>query len=329
MSETELIRRWNEEQPQYKAWGFFIASEMQKLISDHLQDSAVESFLRIPPKARLKETPSLVDKAFYRNKNYRDPYQDITDKVGVRFVVLLNEDVRVVEALLVGSALWNARKDRDYEQERNQNPLLFTYQSLHYIVSSNQDMNVDGTEIRHGTPCEVQIRTLLQHAHSELTHSSLYKPNQTATPDMVRASARSMALIEVADDYFDRISSQTKDLDLPIEESKRILATIFRERTGISPKFEKSSSLILDALKGALTEDLEAHLRDLLGAHPYIVEKIKTRRIGNSLYAQPVILLIYLLAQTQPAFLKEYWPLNHADIRDLYTDLGISFDQCG
>jgi len=116
MSEADLVRRWTEEQPQYKAWGSFVVSEMQRLIGERLQDSAVESFLRIPPKSRLKETPSLVDKAFNRGKVYEDPYSDITDKVGVRFVVLLNDDVRTVGELLCAHGAWNARKDKDYEK---------------------------------------------------------------------------------------------------------------------------------------------------------------------------------------------------------------------
>lgn len=329
MSETQFIQRWNEEQPQYRAWGSFVVSEMQRLIGEHLQDSAVESFLRIPPKARLKETSSLIDKAFNRGKNYTDPYEQITDKVGVRFVVLLNEDVRQVEQLLLDHEAWTARKDKDYEQERSDKPLLFTYQSLHYIVFANNDVEVSGNVVRAGTPCEVQIRTLLQHAHSELTHSRLYKPSVTATPEMMRASAKSMALIEAADDYFDKISARTREIDLPVEEAKEILARVFTGTAGLEAKYQKSSSLILDALKDALGGDLEEKLTKLLETDPYIADRIKERSAENSLYRQPVVLLLYELAKTRPAYLKEHWPLNHADIRELYADLGVSFDRCG
>ena len=329
MSETQLIKRWNEEQPQYRAWGSFVVSEMQRLIGEQLQDNAVESFLRIPPKARLKETPSLVDKAFNRGKSYTDPYEQITDKVGVRFVVLLNEDVRQVEHLLLDHRAWTARKDKDYEQERSDKPLLFTYQSLHYIVFANEDIKVSENLVRAGTPCEVQIRTLLQHAHSELTHSRLYKPSVTATPEMMRASAKSMALIEAADDYFDKISARTREIDFPVDEAKEVLASFFTGTAGLEPKYQKSSSLILDALKNALGADLEDRLARILKSDPYIVDIIKERGAENSLYRQPVVLLLYELAKTRPAYLKEYWPLNHADIRPIYADLGVSFDRCG
>ena len=42
----------------------------------------------------------MLQKAFYRGKDYRSPYEDIEDKVGLRFVVLLTEDIRTIEAAL-------------------------------------------------------------------------------------------------------------------------------------------------------------------------------------------------------------------------------------
>src|SRR3546814_12228521 len=44
-----------------------------------------------------------------------------------------------------------------------------------------------------GTPCEVQLRTLLQHAHSQLTHDTIYKPKTIAsshTKRFVRSEER-------------------------------------------------------------------------------------------------------------------------------------------
>ena len=49
------------------------------------------------------------------------------------------------------------------------------------------------------------MRTLLQHAHSELTHDTIYKPSVVQTPAMLRAAAKSMALIEATGDYFEEL----------------------------------------------------------------------------------------------------------------------------
>nr|WP_249804714.1 MULTISPECIES: hypothetical protein [unclassified Bradyrhizobium] len=67
-------------------------------------------------------------------------------------------------------------------------PYEFRYQSVHYIVRSRGDQKLDGQNITAGTPCEVQIRTLLQHAHSELTHDTIYKPSVKGTPAIARQS---------------------------------------------------------------------------------------------------------------------------------------------
>jgi len=142
---------------------------------------------------------------------------------------------------------------------------------------------------------------------------------------MLRASAKSMALIEAADDYFDQISARTRHIDLPIDEAKKLLALVYERTLHVAPKYEKSSSLILDALKGALDENLERDLEALIASDGYIVDRINERAEEQSLYRQPVILFIYLLVKNRPAYLREYWPFGADEIRPLYVDLGVAF----
>lgn len=102
------------------------------------------------------------------------PLDTIDDRVGVRFVVLLTEQIKQVEAVIEG--LGHAfTKDRDYESERNARPLEFAYQSVHLVVRPKEPLQHGEIVIPKDLACEVQIRTLLQHAHSELTHDRLYK----------------------------------------------------------------------------------------------------------------------------------------------------------
>ena len=61
---------------------------------------AADVFLRIPPKPRTKGEVSFLEKAFYR-KAYVDPYVEVTDKVGVRFVVLVASQIQMVEKALL------------------------------------------------------------------------------------------------------------------------------------------------------------------------------------------------------------------------------------
>ena len=88
MTETEFLERWREELPAYTAWGKFVAQKLSGAIETTVSPVSLEAFLKIPVKSRAKQEDSLLQKAFHRNKGYQDPYNDIEDKVGLRFVVL-------------------------------------------------------------------------------------------------------------------------------------------------------------------------------------------------------------------------------------------------
>jgi ppGpp synthetase/RelA/SpoT-type nucleotidyltranferase len=92
--------------------------------------------------------------------------------------------------------------------------MLFDYQSVHYVVRAAREMTVGQVVIPAGTPCEIQVRTLLQHAYSEVTHDTIYKSKVEASTETKRSIAKSMALIEASDDYFSEVLRQsTKEIE--------------------------------------------------------------------------------------------------------------------
>ncbi|MCV5435110.1 (p)ppGpp synthetase, partial [Escherichia coli] len=78
------------------------------------------SILKIEPSYRLKDISSLIEKAFYRSKNYQNPYKEITDKVGVRFVVLLTDDIPIIKEIIENFNLWEYSEDRDFIKEKEE-----------------------------------------------------------------------------------------------------------------------------------------------------------------------------------------------------------------
>ena len=64
----------------------------------------LELFLKLPVVPRVKDQDSILHKAFYRGKNYENPFEEIEDKVGLRFVVLLSEDIRIIESAVKDSS---------------------------------------------------------------------------------------------------------------------------------------------------------------------------------------------------------------------------------
>jgi len=129
MTEDEFLERWSKERPMYEAWGQFVSERVIKEIRPRVKPVSTDLFIRIPIKPRVKGDGSFVTKAFYRDKPYTNPFDDITDKVGMRVVVLLPSDMAIVSITIQQCGEWEWSKDRDYEDERNKKPHVFDYQS--------------------------------------------------------------------------------------------------------------------------------------------------------------------------------------------------------
>jgi putative GTP pyrophosphokinase len=324
MNEVELVNRWEQEAPLYKKWGEFVVDCITHELKALLGERTLYEFIKIPAIPRTKQTSSFVDKAFHRKK-YDNPYEAVEDKVGVRFVVLLTEDIKLVEKA-IGNCNFVISKDKDYEAERELRPLEFAYQSVHFVVRSTVDMQFEGVTFPAGMPCEVQIRTLLQHAHSELTHDRIYKGRIEPPPKTFRTVARSMALIETTDDFFTQVVKDLDELDRPGRELFAALAKLYHDHVDQSGEKAKSNILLIDALHALAGVDVQARTETLLTDKSFIAERIRGRSGANRLFRQPAILLAYLGAYESPATLKARWPLTGEDLRPVFIDMGRNLD---
>ncbi len=324
MTEEEFLERWYRERPIVEAWGKFVAQKLMEQIAPLVAPVKSDIFVRIPANPRLKQDGSLVTKAFYRDKNYENPLDDITDKVGVRFVVLLANQISVVCDAIESCEDWEWSKDKDYETERLKAPYEFRYQSVHYIVRCRGTKNVGGVTVAAGTPCEVQVRTLLQHAHSELTHDTIYKPSVIQTPEMHRAAAKAMALVEATNDYFEELMDLIEKCVEPSKELSKQMATLYRELIGADADPTKAEGLLNDAYATFGGEKPIEAVRQFIGEKPFVVDRIKERAPGKLLFRQPSILLAYLAVSKRSGDAREAWPLTPAEVKPIFTDLGFA-----
>lgn len=164
MDQIEFLELYRQEKPIFQAWGEYLIKD----INAELQSSGIDinAFLKIPVIARVKDENSIIAKAFLRqDKHYTNPYEQITDKVGIRFVVLELSEISIIKDIIEKHSDWETSKDVDFETIRDEKPELFVYQSVHYIVRNCNELEYNGVVIPAQTPCEVQIRTLLQHAY--------------------------------------------------------------------------------------------------------------------------------------------------------------------
>lgn len=328
MSEQErlLVERWHAEKQAYDLWGRFICDRLTSRLRQAIGDDGFVNFLKMPLAPRLKTDASFVEKALHRKK-YADPFGDTEDKVGIRLVVLLETDLRLIETVLcTETESWTAVLSRDHELEMADKPYEFGYQSLHYVVRSAPGLVFDGDQLNAGMPCEVQIRTLLQHAHSELTHDTIFKPSVITTPSMKRAAAKSMALIEATGDYFALLADQLKAALANDSALTDFLSTKYQDFVGQAPGPATSplNKLLIDRYKDTVQGGFQ-EIEAWLSAHTFVSGLVREKAVQRFSYQLPAILLVYFSVGTAPRQTRINSPLNDRDLESVYIDLGKPF----
>lgn len=323
MDKDAYIARYKKEIPLFQAWGEYVTNTIvQSLIDDGID---ISKFLEIDPKPRTKEVESLIAKAFFRNKNYNDPYKDITDKVGTRFVVLEISGIEKIERIIESNKTWHSSRDVDFEDLRRQKPTLFEYQSVHYIVRNISAVVYNDICIPADTPCEIQIRTLLQHAYAELSHNTVYKSDTVIDPLIMRKFAQSMALIETTDNLFKEVSEcMRKDNDLySAIINKAMEYNIFPNAS------DKLMSAIFDCYKKFAKENsiTVEQVTEFINRKRYLVERVKQNASKSVLYNQPIVFFLFFLASEHQSTLIGEWKFDQSFLAPIFSDLGISYSE--
>jgi ppGpp synthetase/RelA/SpoT-type nucleotidyltranferase len=325
MDEAKAVEAWQLEKPIYAAWGDFLTLAIRaKLMT--LTHEPIDELLKIPAIPRVKSDDSFrvkVQKKLGADKSI----DTIDDRVGVRFVVLLTEQIELVKRAVeeLGHPF---TKDRDYETEREARPLEFAYQSVHLVVRPAVPVEHNGVTIPAGLACEVQIRTLLQHAHSELTHDRLYKARNTPPQGLNRSVARSMALIEATDNIFAEVAKDLAVAEKKLRELVEHLDDLYEELLGVKPGQARYSAMVVGELLDGGIEDARAKATALFHDKPYLVDNIRERLPnGEVLYETSAVLFAYLCLVESPDTTRKHWPLTDPELEVLGSDLGISFER--
>lgn len=325
MNESELKQAFETEKPILRAWGEMVRNALCLALQKQIGSRPLMEFLKISPEPRVKDTESFLIKALRRGKNYTDPLAQITDKVGIRFVVLLRSELHTLELAISGCGLWDWQKDKDFEAERTERPHHFDYQSDHFVVRAKGDASHGSVTIPSGTPCEVQVRTLLQHAYAELAHDRVYKPTGTIHNEIVRQVAKSAALVETTDEVFVLVDAKLHSANSEILRAHAVAVSAYKRHVGI-PANEDSrfTNALLDPYRPQLDTITEQSLDELLMANSFIPERIETRAPLSALYRHPGVLVVYFLVNNEPDLVPRVWPFDLTHLEMIYTDLGLS-----
>jgi putative GTP pyrophosphokinase len=152
-------------------------------------------------KARVKSVPSVLGKII--RKKYEPALRQLTDLVGIRIICLYPLHVdKVVELLKKEFNVCESVDKRPAQDE-----LEFGYNSVHLVCNLSKTARASLPEYSHleAKGFEIQVRTILQEAWSEIEHELVYKSEAAAPKDIKRKIVRLSGSLEIADEQFQQI----------------------------------------------------------------------------------------------------------------------------
>lgn len=156
---------------------------------------------------RVKEKESYLNKC--NKEKYADPIEQITDVSGIRIIAYTNQDVARICEILQDEFIV------DEGNSGNKDDMLETdkvgYLSVHYIIQLNEKrLGLSEYKLFENLKCEVQVRTLLQHAWAEIEHDRNYKFSGVLPKEIKRRFYLVAGVLELMDNEFDKLS---RDID--------------------------------------------------------------------------------------------------------------------
>lgn len=183
--------------------------------------------------SRAKKIASLTDKCAKKKYDevtkgyvlkYNDPRRQITDLAGARIVCYLPQDIYPIQQIVENLF------DVDWDNSMNKVDLLKSdkvgYLSVHYIVSLKEALLSAEQRKFKGMKCEIQLRTVLQDAWSQVFHDRQYKSNMANTEipkEMLRETNLVSGALELLDNEIGRLVKQYDNI------AERINNAVYQE----------------------------------------------------------------------------------------------------
>lgn len=321
--EHKIIDEFRSLYDSLNKWGTMVDTYIMDILNEKKE---IKDHIKIPPKFRLKTENSYLGKAIYRNKGYNSHLKEIEDKIGTRVVLLKSNDIVIVSEILMQQKIWQAKKTKDIFDFVPESAKIFDYQSIHLVCIPPANSNDFPPEHIPFLTCEIQIRTLLQHAFAEISHDSTYKGVYKNDIEIIRKLAKSMALMEATDDYFCEVFKIMTD-------EKRYYLNYLKELIISFKKF--SPAFEMETLDKKLTDNIFELLTHIsveiedINKFTQTNEKDIKLILENSKYyitQQPIIILIAYYIIYKPNQLKANWQLSDDILRNLFSSMGHSYD---
>lgn len=148
---------------------------------------------------RAKEPVSVLGKI--REKDYGNPYIQLTDRLGVRVITYFNDDVDKAVAVLRANFRIDERRTEDKRKALGLRE--FGYSSVHLqLEATSPAATAEELGILEGRWLEVRVRSILEHAWAEIEHEIVYKSGIKHSDDTKRLFSSLAGALSILDREF-------------------------------------------------------------------------------------------------------------------------------
>lgn len=193
----DWTKSYTELRPQYQTFSI----KINGLIEELLRTAGIHIHMI---ESRTKDIKSFEEKIKRKKKSYIS-LDDITDLSGLRVIVYYPEDIQKVIQVLRSEFEIDEKNSIVKGDEFNSNE--FGYKSFHLVLNiSNNRATLSEWQRYRDFKCEVQVRTVLQHAWASISHTLQYKTTHDVPKSLQRKLFRLAGLFELADEQFSEIN---------------------------------------------------------------------------------------------------------------------------
>lgn len=213
--------------------------EKAKAAMENLLNLLAQDVLEHPPKVtgRIKDQTECLKK--YERK-YQDNQEDdssinevITDIIGIRIICIYETDIEKVAGVIRDHLDVIGETDKTSALESQENK--FGYKGLHMDVGLDTERSkLPEYKNFAGLRFEIQVRSIVQDAWSEVDHKLKYKKTGIP-PNLKRRINRLSALFEIADQEFETIRNETIKLEEKGRESLNTASGAAETDAPVSP----------------------------------------------------------------------------------------------
>ncbi|NOU31671.1 MAG: GTP pyrophosphokinase family protein [Polyangiaceae bacterium] len=263
---------------------------------------------------RLKARGSLARKLSRPDRTYGRLW-DVTDVIGLRVITYFEDGVDRVGELVEARLPVDFVHSVDKRSDRSS----FGYRSLHYVCRL--------PEIPGDVRCEIQVRTMLEHAWAEIEHDLGYKSEEVVPAVVRRRLQRLAGLLELADQEFGSIR---RELDV----YARDLPTRMAEAGEAIPLDRLSLEALLACEEAeTLDRDVAAELGKELGSEPffpdYLLKMLSAGGIHTVAAAREGLTrhraVIRSMVKPYFAFASRTWSLSPEKMDRVFRGYGLFF----